>query len=112
MSDKLKNFIVRTISGAVLLAIVLGAATCFDAYWVLLFVITTIGMWEFYRIAEAVDCRPRKMLGLASGLTLFATMLLAVMEVAGMADVGMVAIVGVVGVVGCAAVPFTVTVAD
>ncbi|MBR2867090.1 MAG: phosphatidate cytidylyltransferase [Alistipes sp.] len=94
MSDKLKNFIVRTLSGAVLLAIVLGASTCFDAYWVLLFVITTIGMWEFYRIAEAVECRPRKALGLASGLMLFGATLLCVMEATGMADVGVAAIAG------------------
>lgn len=92
MSDKLKNFIVRTLSGAVLLAVVLGASMSFETYWMLLFVITTIGMWEFYKIAEAVACRPRKMLGLAAGLTLFATTLLVVMQVAGMAFVATAAI--------------------
>lgn len=108
MSDKLKNFIVRTISGAVLLAIVLGAATCYDAYWVLLFVITTLGMWEFYRMAEAVSCRPRKVLGLAVGLALYATTLLVVMDVTGMADVGMAPFAGVAGVVFLAFMVFGV----
>lgn len=92
MSDKLKNFLVRTVSGIVLLVVVLGASMCFEAYWMLLFVITTVGMWEFYKISEAVECRPRKMLGLASGLVLFATTLLVAMQIAGLAPVAMAAI--------------------
>ena len=92
MSDKLKNFIVRKLSGAVLLAVVLGASLSFHSFWALLFVITTIGMWEFYKIAEAAECRPRKMLGLATGLALFATTLLAVMQLEGMAAVAFVAL--------------------
>lgn len=84
MSDKLRNFIVRTASGAVLLAVVLGASLSFNTFWMLLFVIATIGMWEFYKIAESTECRPRKMWGLAAGLALFATALCIVLSLGDM----------------------------
>ena len=45
MSDKLKNFLVRTASGAVMLAVVLGAATRIYTYALLLLLITVVGMW-------------------------------------------------------------------
>lgn len=87
MSDKLKNLIVRTVSGIVLLAVVLGAATGFFTYALLLLFITVGGMWEFYKIAEATDARPRKIVGIAAGVALYATVFFATQQFAGIADV-------------------------
>ncbi|MBQ3248180.1 MAG: phosphatidate cytidylyltransferase [Alistipes sp.] len=92
MSDKLKNFVVRTLSGAVLLAVVLGASMSFETYWMLLLMIAAIGMWEFYMIAEAVECFPRKILGMAAGITLFTTALLVAIRIEGIAFVATSAI--------------------
>lgn len=71
MSDKLKNFLVRTASGAVLLGIVLAASLCHYTYALLLFVIMVVGMWEFYNIATKVECRPRYAVGLVAGVVMF-----------------------------------------
>ena len=87
MSDKLKNLIVRTVSGIVLLAVVLGAATGFFTYALLLLFITVGGMWEFYKIAEATDARTRKIVGIAAGVALYATVFFATQQFAGIADV-------------------------
>ena len=74
MSDKMRNLLVRTASGAVLLGIVLGAAYGGKyAYGSLLLLIVVFGMWEFYNIAAAKGAEPRRTLGLASGIVLFVT---------------------------------------
>lgn len=74
MSDKMRNLIVRTISGVVLLGIVLGAAYggayAFGAF---LLLIVVVGMWEFYNIAVATGASPHRTLGLAAGIVLFVT---------------------------------------
>lgn len=76
MSDKLKNLIVRTISGVVLFAIVLGAV--FVGAWgyaALLMLIATVGVWEFYNLARAKGVEPQRVLGLIGtmGFTLAGT---------------------------------------
>ena len=74
MSDKMRNLIVRTISGVVLLGIVLAAAYCGKyAYGAFLLLIIVVGMWEFYNIAAATGATPRRTLGLAAGIVLFIT---------------------------------------
>ena len=74
MSDKMRNLIVRTISGVVLLGIVLGAAYGGAyAYGAFLLLITVVGMWEFYRIVSATGASPHRTLGLAAGIVLFVT---------------------------------------
>lgn len=74
MSDKMRNLIVRTISGVVLLGIVLGAAFGGPyAYGSFLLLIVVVGMWEFYNIAAATGAVPHRTLGLAAGIVLFAT---------------------------------------
>ena len=71
MSDKLKNFLVRTASGAVLLLIVLGAAfTGPVGYGALLLLITGVGVWEFYSLARAKGSEPQRVLGLIGALAL------------------------------------------
>lgn len=74
MSDKMRNLIVRTISGVVLLGIVLGAAFGGKyAYGSFLLFIVVVGMWEFYNIATATGAKPLRTLGLAAGIVLFVT---------------------------------------
>lgn len=71
MSDKLKNFLVRTASGAVLLAVVLGAAFAGPlGYSALLLLITGVGVWEFYALARAKGVEPQRVLGLVGSLGL------------------------------------------
>ena len=71
MSDKLKNLIVRTLSGIVLLVVVLGASMHYYTYALLLYVIAMVGMLEFYKIADAVGCRPQRSVGVAAGASMF-----------------------------------------
>ena len=74
MSDKLKNLIVRTISGLGLLAIVLGAAYAgVWGYGALLLFITIVGVWEFYGLARAKGCEPQLSLGLIGTASLSLT---------------------------------------
>ena len=74
MSDKMRNLIVRTISGVVLLGVVLAAAYGGKyAYGAFLLLIVVVGMWEFYNIAAATGATPRRTLGLAAGIVLFVT---------------------------------------
>ena len=74
MSDKLKNFLVRTASGAVLLAVVLGAAFAGPlGYSALLLLITGVGVWEFYALARAKGVEPQRGLGLVGSLGLTLT---------------------------------------
>lgn len=74
MSDKLRDLVVRTASGAVLLAVVLGAAYGGKfAYGAFLLLIVVVGMWEFYNLAAATGSEPRRAIGLASGIVLFVT---------------------------------------
>lgn len=71
MSDKLKNFLVRTASGAVLLVVVLGAAFVGPlGYGALLLLITGVGVWEFYALARAKGVEPQRALGLIGSLAL------------------------------------------
>ena len=72
MGDKLRNVLVRTLSGAVLLAVVLAAAYCgYYTYAALLFAIVVVGMWEFYKLASATGAKPQRYVGLLTGMTLF-----------------------------------------
>lgn len=74
MSDKLKNLIVRTISGLGLLAIVLGAAYAgVWGYGALLLFITIVGVWEFYGLARAKGIEPQRGLGLIGTASLSLT---------------------------------------
>ena len=71
MGDKLKNFLVRTASGAVLLGIVLAAI--FSGVWgygALLLAVTIIGVWEFYGLARAKGSEPQRYMGMLMSLAL------------------------------------------
>ena len=72
MNDKLKNFIVRTLSGAVMLAVVLGAILASEwSFIALMAVITLGGIWEFYNFAQKAGYQPMKLLGLFGGMMIF-----------------------------------------
>ena len=63
MSDKLKNFIIRTLSGAVMLVVVLGSMLLSKwSFAALMGIIAIGGMWEFYRFAEKAGYSPMKAL--------------------------------------------------
>ena len=69
MGSKLKNFLVRSVSGAVMLVVVLGAMLL--SKWSFAALITLIaigGMWEFYRFAQNDGYEPMKALGLFMGV--------------------------------------------
>ena len=74
MSDKLKNFIVRTISGAVLLLVILGAMLVgYYGYLALLLLITIGGVWEFYSLSKAKGYEPQRGLGIFLSLLIYLT---------------------------------------
>lgn len=72
MSEKLKNFLIRTASGAVLLAVVLGAILWSKwSFGVLLLAIIIGGEREFYRLASKAGYQPQKFLGYLAGAVIF-----------------------------------------
>ncbi|MBR6759036.1 MAG: phosphatidate cytidylyltransferase [Alistipes sp.] len=72
MSDKMKNFLVRTASGIVLLAVVLGAILWSKwSFGVLLLAIIIGGEREFYRLATKAGYQPQKYLGYIAGGSIF-----------------------------------------
>ena len=73
MGSKLKNFLVRSISGAVMLVVVLGAMLL--SKWSFAALITLIavgGIWEFYNFAQKAGYEPMKALGLFMGVMMLA----------------------------------------
>lgn len=73
MNEKSRNLIVRTLSGAVLLGVVLAAAFGGKyAYGALLLFILSMGMDEFYSIVTKVGVEPQKSVGNVLGFALFA----------------------------------------
>ncbi|HJA99385.1 MAG TPA: phosphatidate cytidylyltransferase [Candidatus Alistipes avicola] len=73
MSEKMRNLLVRTLSGAVLTIVVVGAVLLSQwSFIALLLVILIGGMWEFYRLARREDTVPLPWLGLAGGVALLA----------------------------------------
>lgn len=72
MSEKMKNLVVRTLSGLVLAAIVLGAV-CWTqwSFGILLLAVMLGGMHEFYSLAAARGAQPQRLIGMLSGVVLF-----------------------------------------
>lgn len=73
MSEKLKNLLTRTLSGAVLAVVVLGCIAW--SQWslgILLAVLLIVGMTEFYALAEARGAAPQRIIGLIAGVVLLA----------------------------------------
>lgn len=71
MNDKLKNLLIRTLSGAVMLTLLLGATLySYTTFLILILLILVGGMWEFYRLVELDGARPQRWLGMTMGLLL------------------------------------------
>ena len=74
MSDKMKNFIVRTISGVVMFAILLFATLYSQwSFTALVALIMVGGLWEFYALSEKCGAEPQRIFG----MTMAAAILLA-----------------------------------
>ena len=72
MNDKLKNFLVRTLSGAVLLLVILGAMWVgYRGFLALLLFITIGGVWEFYNLSRAKGYEPQRGSGIVLSLLIF-----------------------------------------
>lgn len=73
MSEKMKNLTVRTLSGAVLAVVMLGAITWSQwSFGLLLAALTVGGMLEFYTLAARRGHAPQRLVGLMGGLVLLA----------------------------------------
>ena len=73
MTDKMKNLAVRTLSGIVLAAVVLGAVAWSPwSFGALLLLLLVGGMHEFYALAEARGDCPQRLIGMVTGAVLFA----------------------------------------
>ena len=69
----MKNLVVRTLSGLVLAAVVLGAIVWSQwSFGALLAVLLVGGMYEFYALAGKQGNAPQKVVGLVAGIVLFA----------------------------------------
>lgn len=70
----MKNLIVRTLSGIVMLAVLLGCVLGSSwSFGALLLVILIGGMVEFYALASHAGAEPQRIVGIAAGVALFAT---------------------------------------
>ncbi len=79
---KLKNLTVRTLSGAVLAALLFGATLISGyGYVALMAVVVAVGVWEFYNLCEGCGYKPQRYLGLTLALAIFAFATLAFLEV-------------------------------
>lgn len=92
MSDKLKNFIIRTLSGIVMVATLIGA-TLFSKFTfvLLLLAITLGGEWEFYRLAKKAGTSPQRFVGLLAGTMMIVAAAAALHEILAITAVAMVA---------------------
>ncbi|MGB3949151.1 MAG: phosphatidate cytidylyltransferase [Bacteroidia bacterium] len=70
----MNNFTKRALTGAVFVTVLLGCT-----YWgqvsfaVLFFIITILGVWEFYGLAEKTNAQPQKLFGTLVSASIFAT---------------------------------------
>ena len=72
MSDKMKNLVVRSLSGAVFIAIFFAATLCSQWSFRVLMLIIMVGcMTEFYRLCTAGGIAPQKTTGMICGVALF-----------------------------------------
>ena len=92
MSDKLKNFIIRTLSGIVMVATLIGATLFSKLTFVLLLLAITLGgEWEFYRLAKKAGTSPQRFVGLLAGTMMIVAAAAALHEILAITAVAMVA---------------------
>lgn len=67
----------RALTGAVFVIVLVGCILWrFESFAALFLLITVLGLWEFYRLAEKDGAQPQKMLGTAVGAYLFISLFL------------------------------------
>ena len=92
MSDKLKNFIIRTLSGIVMVATLIGATLFSKLTFVLLLLAITLGgEWEFYRLAKKSGTSPQRFVGMLAGTMMIVAAAAALHEIMAITAVLMVA---------------------
>ena len=92
MSDKLKNFIIRTLSGIVMVATLIGATLFSKLTFVLLLLAITLGgEWEFYRLAKKAGTSPQRFVGMLAGTMMIVAAAAALHEIMAITAVLMVA---------------------
>ena len=92
MSDKLKNFIIRTLSGIVMVATLIGATLFSKLTFVLLLLAITLGgEWEFYRLAKKAGTSPQRFVGMLAGSMMIVAAAAALHEILAITAVLMVA---------------------
>lgn len=92
MSDKLKNFIIRTLSGIVMVATLIGATLFSKLTFVLLLLAITLGgEWEFYRLAKKAGTSPQRFVGMLAGAMMIVAAAAALHEILAITAVLMVA---------------------
>ena len=92
MSDKLKNFIIRTLSGIVMVATLIGATLFSKLTFVLLLLAITLGgEWEFYRLAKKAGTSPQRFVGMLAGTMMIVAATAALHEIMAITAVLMVA---------------------
>jgi phosphatidate cytidylyltransferase len=68
----MNNFTQRAITGAVFVIVLIGSILFSQySFFALFLLITILGIWEFYRLIEAVDCRPQRLFGTFTAALLF-----------------------------------------
>ena len=92
MSDKLKNLIIRTLSGIVMVATLIGATLFSKLTFVLLLLAITLGgEWEFYRLAKKAGTSPQRFVGMLAGTMMIVAAAAALHEILAITAVLMVA---------------------
>ena len=77
----MNNFIKRTLTGAVFVTVLLGCTGWNQfSFSTLFFVVTILGVWEFYTLSEKGGSKPQKMIGTIAGAILFASSALVSMK--------------------------------
>lgn len=78
----MNNFVKRTLTGIAFVAVLLGC-TFFGqlSFSILFFVITVLGVWEFYSLSETVGNKPQKIAGTLASAVLFKTSALFCMHI-------------------------------
>ena len=70
----MNNFVKRTITATVFVAVLLGCTFWNQfSFSALFFVITVLGLWEFYNLSEKGGNKPHKIIGTVAGAILFAS---------------------------------------
>ena len=70
----MNNFLKRTLTAGAFVAVLLFCTYYSQlSFSILFFIITILGLWEFYKLSEKGDNKPQKVLGTIAGASIFTT---------------------------------------